>query len=105
MTPVSLIGPGCVNGLACNGGKPARPVYLDGYCWWCFAAKRRIEGVETFLECCVCNGDPRGGEVQPIHGREPLLFCAPCAEAIRGRRNIAATLSRIWELPTMGEAA
>lgn len=98
---VRLIGEGCRNGRECNGGKPARPTYADGYCWWCHAAKRRVEGVETVLECCVCDGDPRGGEVQPVFGAEPLMFCAPCANTMRARR----ALARIWELPSHGEAA
>ncbi len=101
-----LIGAGCRNGQGCNGGKPARPVYMDGLCWWCFAAQQRHEGIETPLECCVCEGDPRGGEVQPVHGgREPLLFCAGCAASVRARRDVAATLARIWDAPSMADAS
>ena len=33
-----LIGPACKNGTACNPGRPARPVYMHGLCFPCWAS-------------------------------------------------------------------
>ena len=98
---VRLIGAACSNGTDCNPGHPPRPVYLEGRCWWCWASGRVVEHIrDAACECCLCGGDPRGGEVQPVFGAgqentaatghaslpEPLLFCVQCAAEMRARR-------------------
>jgi hypothetical protein len=104
---LKLIGPACINAEHCNPGKPARPVWDrdSGLCWPCHALGRVVDNVRDHnLECVICGGDPRGGEVQPVFGAgrdseagtghaslpEPLMFCRACADAVRARRGETA---------------
>lgn len=99
---VKLIGFSCANGEACHPGHPARPVLQgEDYCWPCHALGRVVEGIKRqVLECVICGGDPRGGEVQPVFGAgledspgsghaalpEPLMFCRDCAAKMHARQ-------------------
>ncbi len=115
-----IIGAGCVHGKDCNPGKPARPVYMDGNCWPCYASGRVTDGIASqHVECCVCGGDPRGGEVQPVFGDgqecsaatghaslpEPLLFCVTCSAAMRAHRAAEAVAAPIDALELWAELA
>lgn len=120
---VRIIGCGCINGPECNPGKPARPVYQDGKCWPCWASGRVTDSIAAqHAECCVCGGDPRGGEVAPVFGAglddvagtghaslpEPLLFCRGCAAAARVARQETAAIDalELWAaLPTFDPEA
>ncbi len=114
---VRIIGAGCKHGAACNPGKPARPVYQDGKCYWCWASGKVADSITAqHLACEVCGGDPRGGEVVPVFGGgqedhaatghaslpEPILFCLPCANALRARRNASAVTAPIDTLEVLG---
>lgn len=112
---VRIIGCGCVNGRECNPGKPARPVYQAGKCYPCWASGRVAERLDEMrAACCMCGGDPRGGEVAPVFGDglgdvagsghaslpEPLLFCRECASRARTARQETASIDalELWAL-------
>lgn len=105
---VRIIGFGCAFGEDCNPGRTARPVYMDSLCWPCWASHRVVDAIRAQrLECCVCGGDPVGGEVQPVFGAgqedtaatghaslpEPLMFCRACARDIREKRANATQIT------------
>jgi hypothetical protein len=119
----SFIGPQCANGDECWPGHPARPVWganvnPDGYCWQCYASKRRVNAAsQAVVRCDLCGDEIAGSCVtQPVFGAEPLRFHTSCATSLREARESAARrtqpvdavlldLEATFDAPAFGEAA